>query len=52
LDIDRPENLRTFLALESSTRTHDFLCRIPLVERLAKCRRLRRQPPDRATAEV
>ena len=52
LDIDRPENLRAFLALKSNTRTHDFLCRIPLVERLAKCRRLRRQPPDRATAEV
>lgn len=35
LDIDRPEDLRQFLALRSNTRTHNFLSSIPLVERIA-----------------
>jgi 2-phospho-L-lactate guanylyltransferase len=52
LDIDRPENLRMFLALESSTRTHEFLSRIPVVERLALCHRLSGQQHDRAAAEA
>jgi 2-phospho-L-lactate guanylyltransferase len=34
LDIDRPEDLRRFLALRSNTRTHNFLFSIPLVERI------------------
>ena len=34
LDIDRPEDLRQFLALRSNTRTHNFLFSIPLVERI------------------
>jgi 2-phospho-L-lactate guanylyltransferase (CobY/MobA/RfbA family) len=33
-DIDRPEDLRAFLAVKSKTRTHDFLSDIPLIERL------------------
>jgi 2-phospho-L-lactate guanylyltransferase len=34
LDIDRPEDLRAFLALNSKTRTHGFLSDIPLIKRL------------------
>lgn len=51
LDIDRPENLRTFLTLKSSTRTHAFLSRIP-VERIGEYHRPTRQPLDRAAIEV
>jgi 2-phospho-L-lactate guanylyltransferase len=36
LDIDRPEDLCRFLALGSSTRTHDFLSSIPLIERIER----------------
>jgi 2-phospho-L-lactate/phosphoenolpyruvate guanylyltransferase len=34
LDIDRPENLRAFLALKTKTRTHAFLSAIHIVNRL------------------
>jgi 2-phospho-L-lactate/phosphoenolpyruvate guanylyltransferase len=34
LDIDRPENLRTFLALKTNTRTHVFLTAIDVAKRL------------------
>jgi 2-phospho-L-lactate/phosphoenolpyruvate guanylyltransferase len=34
LDIDRPENLRTFLSLNSKTRTHAFLSRLGIGARL------------------
>ena len=36
LDIDRPEDLRRFLALGSNTRTHDFLSSISLIERIER----------------
>ena len=49
LDIDRPENLRTFLTLKSSTRTHAFLARI---RRIEDYQNFARQPLDRAAAEV
>jgi len=34
LDIDRPEDLRTFLRLKTRTRTHAFLSRIPILDRI------------------
>lgn len=52
LDIDRPENLRTFVALRSSTRTHEFLSRIRVVERIEQCHGATRQPLDRTVAGV
>jgi 2-phospho-L-lactate guanylyltransferase len=36
-DIDRPEDLRRFVALESRTRTHEFLSRLGICERLERC---------------
>lgn len=36
-DIDRPEDLRLFVALESRTRTHEFLSRLGIRERLERC---------------
>jgi 2-phospho-L-lactate guanylyltransferase len=44
-DIDRPKDLRTFLALESDTRTHAFLTRNGMVGRLERYLR-----PSRAQA--
>jgi 2-phospho-L-lactate/phosphoenolpyruvate guanylyltransferase len=34
LDIDRPEDLRTFLSLKTHTGTHAFLSRIPILDRI------------------
>ena len=52
LDIDRPENLRTFLTLNSKTRAHAFLSGIPVAERLERCARLNRQPLHHAVAKI
>lgn len=52
LDIDRPGDLRTFLALRSSTRTHAFLSRLPVIDRLESGLHAKRQPHGRAVAEV
>ena len=50
LDIDRPENLKAFLALGSRTRTHEFLCRIGLHERIVECNDTTRRPLDQTVA--
>jgi 2-phospho-L-lactate guanylyltransferase len=52
LDIDRPENLLTFLTLESSTRTHEFLSRIGVVERIERCRLAANRALDQTIARV
>jgi 2-phospho-L-lactate guanylyltransferase len=52
LDIDRPGNLRTFEALRSGTRTHAFLSRLRIVDRLENDLHAMRQPNGRAVAEV
>lgn len=52
LDIDRPGDLRTFQALRSSTRTHAFLSRLRLTDRLDRDLHTKRQPLGRAVAEV
>lgn len=52
LDIDRPENLRTFLALKSNTRTHAYLSCVHVVDRLERLLRPNRRPLDPAVAEV
>ena len=36
-DIDRPEDLSRFVALESQTRTHEFLVRLGIRDRLKRC---------------
>lgn len=50
LDIDRPENLRAFLSLQSKTRTHAFLSRLGVGSRLEQYQRLDRQPAGCAVA--
>jgi 2-phospho-L-lactate guanylyltransferase (CobY/MobA/RfbA family) len=50
LDIDRPENLKAFLALGSRTRTHEFLCRIGLHERIVERNDTARRPLDQTVA--
>jgi 2-phospho-L-lactate guanylyltransferase len=50
LDIDRPENLRTLLTVQSCTRTRAFLSRISIVERLDKYRSPARPAFDREAA--
>jgi 2-phospho-L-lactate guanylyltransferase len=52
LDIDRPENLLTFLTLESSTRTHEFLSRIDVVERIERNRDAANGALDRTIVRV
>jgi 2-phospho-L-lactate/phosphoenolpyruvate guanylyltransferase len=49
-DIDRPEDLRTFLALQSDTRTHAFLTRRGMVERLEQYLRTDCAPPPKGVA--
>jgi 2-phospho-L-lactate/phosphoenolpyruvate guanylyltransferase len=44
LDIDRPANLRTFLSLESKTRTHAFLSSLGVGARLEQRDHLEMQP--------
>jgi 2-phospho-L-lactate guanylyltransferase len=44
LDIDRPEDLRAFLSLESKTRTHAYLVRLGIGARLERRSPLERQP--------
>ena len=46
LDIDRPEDLETFLKLNSKTRTHAFLLELGIRERLQDC------PPERDTPQL
>jgi 2-phospho-L-lactate guanylyltransferase len=36
-DLDRPEDLRRFVALNSQTRTHEFLSRLDIRDRLERC---------------
>jgi len=50
LDIDRPENLRAFLALKSKTRTHAFLSTLGVRARLEQRERLERRPAGCAAA--
>lgn len=50
LDIDRPENLRAFLSLNSKTRTHAFLSRLGVGARLEQREHLGRQPAGCAAA--
>ena len=50
LDIDRPENLKAFLALGSRTRTHEFLIRIGVHERIAGYNDAVRRPLDQTVA--
>jgi len=52
LDIDRPENLRAFLSLQSKTRTHAFLSRLGVGARLEQREHLGRQPAGCAAARV
>jgi 2-phospho-L-lactate guanylyltransferase len=52
LDIDRPENLKAFLALGSRTRTHEFLIRIGVHERIADNHDVVMRPLDQTVAEA
>jgi 2-phospho-L-lactate/phosphoenolpyruvate guanylyltransferase len=52
MDIDRPENLKTFLALGSRTRTHEFLSQIGVDERVAEYHDAVRRPLDQSVAEA
>lgn len=52
LDIDRPEDLRAFLSLESKTRTHAYLLRLGIGARLEHRNHLERQPADCAVTGV
>ena len=51
LDIDRPEDLRTFLRLKTHTQTHAFLARISILDRIDEVHNPARQP-GRIAAEV
>ena len=50
LDIDRPANLKAFLALGSRTRTHEFLIRIGMLERIAQSHDVVMRPLDQTVA--
>ncbi|MFN3658035.1 MAG: 2-phospho-L-lactate guanylyltransferase [Pseudolabrys sp.] len=52
LDIDRPRDLRTFLALGTRTRTHDYLDRLRVADRLDHHLRAGLGSAGRAIAEV
>lgn len=52
LDIDRPDDLPAFLALNSPTRTHAFLSAIPFQERLAASARPGRRSLERVLVKV
>jgi len=52
LDLDRPENLRTFLTLGSITRAHEFLSSIRVLERFEQDDRMARQAIDHAVARA
>lgn len=50
LDIDRPENLKAFVALGSRTRTHEYLIRIGVHDRIAGYNDAVRRPLDQTVA--
>jgi 2-phospho-L-lactate guanylyltransferase len=52
LDLDRPENLRTFLTLGSSTRAHEFLSSIRVLERIKQDDGMARRALDHAVARA